>query len=254
MNNEKKDFIKDGIQTEAADMDCFLMIGQSNMSGRGDFGVVPPIENKNLFMLRNGRWQQMSEPINPDRGIFSGRYRSGVGLAASFALRYHETTGRRVGLIPCADGGTSLAQWQPGEVLYENAVNNTRFALRSAQLRGVLWHQGEADVPHPDWVASYEERFIHMIRSLFADLGVEPVPVVIGELGTYLLRRKNFDLTPELNRVFYRIAEAEPVCGVASAEGLECREDILHFNSPSLRIFGERYFEVYEQLARQLGK
>ena len=251
-NPEKNDRIKDGVSS-APEMDCFLMIGQSNMAGRGDFGVVPPIENKNIFMLRNGRWQIMSEPINPDRGIFSGKYRSGVGLAASFALRYHEETGRRVGLIPCADGGTSLAQWQPGEVLFENAVNNTRFALRNSTLKGVLWHQGEADVPHPELVATYGERFIFMIGSLFSTLGVAPVPVVIGELGEYLLRRKNFGLTTELNRVFHSVAEKNALIGVASAEGLNCREDILHFDSPSLRIFGERYYDVYRELSARVN-
>ncbi len=234
------------------DMDCFLMIGQSNMAGRGDFGVVEPIENKNIFMLRNGRWQVMSEPINPDRGIFSGKYRSGVGLAASFALRYHEETGRRVGLIPCADGGTSLNLWQPGEILFENAVNNTRFAMRSAVLKGVLWHQGEADVTHPELVETYGERFLYMIDGLFGALGIDPVPVVIGELGAYLLKRKNFGLTPELNRVFHALAEKNPLIGVASAEGLTCREDILHFDSPSLRVFGERYYETFCVLTEKM--
>ena len=243
------DTLSDGI-TEVPPMDCFLMMGQSNMAGRGDFGVVPPILDKNLFMLRNGRWQQMSEPINPDRGIFSGKYRSGVGLAASFALGYHKATGHRVGLIPCADGGTRLDQWAPGEILYENAVNNARFAMRSATLRGILWHQGEADVTHPERVATYEENFLHMIHTLYGDLGTDPVPVVIGELGTYLLRRGGGYLrTPELNAVFTSIAAHDPLCAVASAEGLECREDILHFNSPSLRIFGERYLDAYLRIA-----
>ena len=65
-------------------MKAFLMIGQSNMAGRGDFGEVPPIENPNCFMLRNGRWIPMSEPINPDRSPFI-YFHSGIGLAASFA-------------------------------------------------------------------------------------------------------------------------------------------------------------------------
>lgn len=246
------DRLGDGVQN-APETDCFLMIGQSNMAGRGDFGVVEPILDKNLFMLRNGRWQQMSEPINPDRGIFSGKYRSGVGLAASFALDYHRATGRKVGLIPCADGGTRLDQWAPGEVLYENAVNCTRLAMKNAVLKGILWHQGEADVIHPEMVATYRDRFLTMIHTLYADLGVAPVPVMIGELGAYLTRRGGGYLrTPELNAVFAQIADDDEygMCGVVSAEGLECREDVLHFNSPSLRVFGDRYFDVYRRIAK----
>jgi len=49
----------------------FLLIGQSNMAGRGIIGEVPAIDHRGLmFMLRNGRWQPMTEPINPDRQIF----------------------------------------------------------------------------------------------------------------------------------------------------------------------------------------
>ena len=43
-------------------MKAFLMIGQSNMAGRGDFGEVEEIKNPLCRMLRNGRWIPMSEP------------------------------------------------------------------------------------------------------------------------------------------------------------------------------------------------
>ena len=47
----------------------FLMIGQSNMAGRGFIDDVPPIYNERIQMLRNGRWQMMTEPINYDRPV-----------------------------------------------------------------------------------------------------------------------------------------------------------------------------------------
>ena len=66
-------------------MKSFLMIGQSNMAGRGDFDEVSEIVNAKCFMLRMGLWVDMSEPINPDRAMFGHKFHSGVGLAASFA-------------------------------------------------------------------------------------------------------------------------------------------------------------------------
>ena len=36
-----------------------LMIGQSNMAGRGFQNEVEPIDNKRLMVLKNGRWQPM---------------------------------------------------------------------------------------------------------------------------------------------------------------------------------------------------
>ena len=77
--------INDGIKLEMTRVRSILMIGQSNMAGRGDIGDVPKINNDSCFMLRNGRWQKMHEPINPDRPIFESKYKSGIGLAASFA-------------------------------------------------------------------------------------------------------------------------------------------------------------------------
>lgn len=47
----------------------FLMVGQSNMAGRGFLKDVPPICNERIKMLRNGRWQIMTEPINFDRPL-----------------------------------------------------------------------------------------------------------------------------------------------------------------------------------------
>jgi hypothetical protein len=38
----------------------FLMIGQSNMAGRGYLHEVKPIVNERIVMLRNGRWPSPS--------------------------------------------------------------------------------------------------------------------------------------------------------------------------------------------------
>jgi hypothetical protein len=94
----------------------FLLIGQSNMAGRGFIKEATPIDTSNIKVLRNGRWQPMYRPINCDRGF------AGVSLAESFAEKYAKEHGCTVGLIGCADGGVSLNHWQPGEALFENAV------------------------------------------------------------------------------------------------------------------------------------
>ena len=57
----------------------FLLIGQSNMAGRGFKDEVEPIKNPHIKVLRNGRWQNMYVPVNPDRPF------SGICLAESFA-------------------------------------------------------------------------------------------------------------------------------------------------------------------------
>ena len=103
----------------------FLMLGQSNMAGRGFINEVPPIYNERIQMLRNGRWQMMTEPINYDRPV------SGISLAGSFAeawcLKNKEDI---IGLIPCAEGGSSLDEWAIDKELFRHAVNEAKLSTR----------------------------------------------------------------------------------------------------------------------------
>ena len=62
----------------------FLMVGQSNMAGRGDIGEVEPIENGLCHVMRFGVWQPMSEPVSADRGSHA-EFVPGVCLATAFA-------------------------------------------------------------------------------------------------------------------------------------------------------------------------
>ena len=74
------------------EIESFLMIGQSNIAGRGEFGEVEAIENDDCFMLRMGLWEKMSEPINPDAPIYCEDFHSGISLAASFADELQKQT------------------------------------------------------------------------------------------------------------------------------------------------------------------
>ena len=228
-------------------MKAFLMIGQSNMAGRGDFGEVEQIKNPLCRMLRNGRWIPMSEPINPDRGIFD-YFHSGVGLAASFADEYAKHFNEEIGLIPCADGGTMLAEWQPGEILYDHAVAQARLAQRTAEIVGILWHQGESDSNEKEKAETYRARFLYMISSLLKDLSLpEDTPIVMGELGEFVAFYKDGTYTyyKDINATFHALAEEKESFAVASAEGLPCKADGIHFTSAAYRELGIRYFKEY---------
>jgi hypothetical protein len=235
---------KDGMNViKDENIRSFLMIGQSNMAGRGEFRDVEPIENPDCFMLRMGRWQQMYEPINPDRDIFKIKYHSGVSLAASFADELQKLSGDRIGLIPCADGGTSIDQWMPGEVLFDHAVMMTRLAMRSSTFSGFLWHQGEAD-SYEGKLEVYQEKFITMISAMRRELGAEDLPVIIGELSEDIERLEKPNII-KMNENFHKIASVLPHCAVVSSKGLTLKDDRLHFNAVSLREFGKRYFHAY---------
>lgn len=234
-------------------MKAFLMMGQSNMAGRGDFGEVPEISDPRIFMLRNGRWQMMSEPINPDRGVFpTGEYgiHSGIGPAASFAEEYLKQYGCEVGLIPCADGGTRISQWQPGTPLFDHAMMQAELAMRSSEIAGILWHQGESDSYSIENIGRYADQFLNMIEAARTRLGAPDLPVIAGELGYFLpgYAGGKYRFYGALNRELHALQARLPRYAVASASGLTSRPDSLHFNSKSCREFGKRYFEAYREI------
>lgn len=228
-------------------MDSFLMIGQSNMAGRGALDEVPPILDSRLFMLRNGRWQPLCEPVNYDRPF------AGIGLAPSFALEYAKKYEREVGLIPCADGGTSIREWEPGGLLYSHAVMMTKLALRTSRLKGILWHQGETDSDCKEDAERYLERLAVFFGHLLHDLGNPNVPVLIGELGNFL---KDYpeggDYYETVNRALREFSSRSPQYSFVPADGLTSNPDCLHFNAVSQREFGKRYFTAYRETAAQI--
>lgn len=233
-----------------------LLIGQSNMAGRGDFGEVPEIDHPRCLMMRNGRWIKMSEPINPDRPIFNALFHSGVGLSASFAEAMAEANPEiKVGLIPCADGGTSLDDWAPGGLLYDNAVFQVKQAKRTSEVVAILWHQGEHDSHTEADASTYRERVADFFASLRKDAGLEGVPLVVGELGRFLDGYNNGSLRfwRIVNQALHDYAESDPLVAVASSEGLGSKPDGVHFNSAAQREFGRRYFAAYKTIGSATG-
>lgn len=223
----------------------FLLIGQSNMAGRGFLKEAVPVNGERIRVLRNGRWQPFYRPVNNDRPF------SGVSLAESFAEKYAETYGVDVGLIPCADGGTRLDQWAPGSILFDHAVYMTRLAQRTSTVAGVLWHQGEGDCGDQTRRESYRARFEAMAAALREACDLHDVPFLLGGLGDFLpLHDANWyggGNAERLNAIFAEIARENPLTGFVGAEGLSANPDNLHFNAPSLHAFGLRYFEAYEK-------
>lgn len=220
-------------------MHSFLLIGQSNMAGRGWVSRAKEVDTSRIYTLRNGRWQKMFRPINPDRSF------SGVNLAESFAEAYAKKHDVDVGLICCADGGTKLSQWMPGELLYDNAVNNARLAARTSEIVGVLWHQGESDCTN-ELYPTYKSRLLTMMAALRKDLNLENVPIILGGLGDYLTNRP-LENYVHINSALESIAKENELFGFASAKGLTSNPDNLHFDAASLYEFGIRYFNVFDQ-------
>ena len=225
----------------------FLLIGQSNAAGRGYLHEAEPLEtcDGRLLVARNGLWLKMFRPVNPDRKF------SGTCLAETFAKAYAEANPDiQVGIVPCADGGTRLDEWQPGEILFDNAVHCAKLAMRTSRLMGILWHQGEGDC-EPALYPLYAEKLQRMIDGLRAALGMPEIPILLGGLGEFLKDHAERDFLKNyvhINDALQRVADADPRCAYVSAVGLTGNPDNLHFNAASLAAFGYRYFDVWKTL------
>lgn len=229
----------------------FLMIGQSNMAGRGFLNDVPPIHDEKIKMLRNGRWQIMAEPINFDRPT------SGISLAASFASswRLFHNQEDDIGLIPCADGGTSLDDWSIDGPLFQNAVFQAKAAQQISTLSGILWHQGENDSYRQNY-KSYIEKLSLIIKTLREELNVPDIPLIVGGLGDFLkdgVYGEYFVEYNEVNEALMQFAKDHDHSYFVTAKGLTANSDNIHFDAVSLRKFGLRYFKAFEQKTDILG-
>jgi hypothetical protein len=220
-------------------MKLFLLIGQSNMAGRGKVDPQDQVENPQIFMLtKDLKWVPAKDPLHFDKPGMAG-----VGPGSEFAREVLKADPKaKIGLIPCAVGGTSLDQWKVGGPLYNTAVARAKEAMKQGKLAGILWHQGESDSGSPDKVASYPDRFSAMISQLRKDLQAEQVPVVLGEL---IHGHKNNDA---VNVVLADAAKKVPLSGLVSSEGLG--KKALHFDAADARKFGQRYAVEYLKLAK----
>ena len=224
-------------------IDIFLLMGQSNMAGRGPMDELEPLDNENILMMRHGNWVKAVEPLHLDKPV------ARCGLSMSFAQQLlNEGESELVGLVACAVGGTSLEEWRPDGYLYRRALFEADEAVKSGTIRGILWHQGESDSYEEKDAATYEGRFVEMMGSFRRKIENESVPVVVGELGAFLKAREDLAHFETINEALRRLPDSFPHTGFSSAGGLVDLGDDIHFDTKSLREFGRRYAAEYLEL------
>ena len=214
------------------------------MAGRGFIEDVSPIYNEQINMLRNGRWQVMAEPLNFDRHV------SGVGPAASFAQAWTEDhPGESIGLIPCAEGGSSIDDWAIDGLLTRHAISEAKFAMETSEIVGILWHQGESD-SYGGRYQTYEDKLLSLLKHLREELNAPDIPIIIGELGYYLGEvgfGKSAVEYKQINQILSKVAHTEKNCYFVSSKGLTANPDGIHIDAISQRKFGLRYYEAFSK-------
>jgi hypothetical protein len=225
-----------------ATFELFLLMGQSNMEGCGALRRTDTVPVLGILMLdRHDQWRVAAHPIHYVARKAEGGF-FGLGIDFAQALS-SQRPGITVGLIPCAVGGSSLDEWQPGEPHYERAVRRARLARANGRLKGVLWHQGETDAMDPHAATTYRARVVRVFRQLREDLNQPDMPIVVGELGRKISQSEGIEdeqlriINEALNDVPELIANTRCI----SSEELSYKPDRLHFNRRGLQELGRRY-------------
>ena len=234
----------------AKDFHIFLLVGQSNMAGRGQVATEDEQPDPQVLMLTKERsWQPAVDPLHFDKPKIVG-----VGPGRSFGIAYAEANpGVTVGLVPCAVGGSAITSWVPGGFHeqtkshpWDDMLPRARSALKSGRLKAILWHQGEADCSS---AASkrYAERLRQLVARFREAFDAPEVPFLVGQLGRFPGRpwTEGTRLVDEAHR---KLPEQLPAVGFASAEGLTDKGDAVHFDAASARTLGRRYAVAYQQL------
>ena len=224
----------------------FLLVGQSNMAGRGVVEEQDQTPHPRVRMLsKEGQWVPAVDPLHFDKPA------AGVGLGKTFGQMIAEANpGVTVGLIPCAVGGSPIDTWLPG-VFYpatkshpwDDMVKRAAIALPAGTLKGILWHQGESD-SLPELAPAYEAKLHDLVSRLRQEVKAPEIPFIAGQMGQFA----DMPWTPEkviVDQVHQGLAKKMPHTACVSAEGLKHKGDKIHFDSPSFRELGKRYAEAF---------
>lgn len=237
------------IPTNAVDSNfhIYLLMGQSNMSGRGvitaKFKEAP--SNRILSLDKGGQWIIAKHPLHFDKAI------AGVGPGLKFAQEMLKSTDKevKIGLVPCAVGGTSINKWRAGAYdtrtnthPYDDALVRIKQAIQSGIIKGVIWHQGESDQNDVRDYLPKLEKLILNIRTLVRNPNL---PFVVGELGQYN------DAYEAVNIKIHQVKTQLPITDVVSTKGLKDIGDHTHFDSISATKLGKRYARAMKNLLKE---
>lgn len=224
-------------RTQDGEYDLFLLIGQSNMAGRGTMLPADTVAMEGVLLLDSvGQPVPASNPLNRYSSIRKGLGIQQVGPGCGFARRLRAATGRRILLVVNARGGSSLREWMPEGTYFSEAVRRTREAMRFGRLRAILWHQGESDSSQPE---GYLTRLNVLVDSLRRALQAPEVPFIAGEIAPWHKNAARF------NPLIRCICDTIACSGWVSSAGCTPLRDEQdpHFDRTSQLLLGERYAE-----------
>ncbi len=249
----------------------YLCFGQSNMSGQGAVIEADRTVDTRFQVLRaaNHSGQQVGQfyPAVPPLGHSASQ----MGPSDFFGRKMLELMPQNItiAVTNISIGGQSISlfdkstkdnfisqarnnnEWwiqyldQYGGDLYNRIIEMGEVAKQKGVIKGILFHQGEADYNNNNWSSQVKKVYQDIIQDL--NLNAAEVPFLMGEL---LTTEQGGDLGWR-NAAVAQTAASIPnahVISAAGCPGLVEANYTLHFTREGYQILGERYAEKMAEL------
>ncbi len=222
--------------------DVYLLIGQSNMAGRGFLleGDMDTIEG--VYILNgNDTIEKATNPLNKYSSIRRELSLQQMSPAYGFSKAIYQKRGNKVLLVVNARGGSSMEEWMKeneDKNYYSEAVRRAKCAMKYGVLKGILWHQGEANSKNPD---NYMALLSQFVKDLREDLSAPNLPFIAGEIAHWWE-----PYASNFNPIIRTISDYIPYSSYVSVEGCKSATNSLsdpHFDRESQILIGKRYAE-----------
>lgn len=251
--------------------DVWVLGGQSNMQGYGN--LADAYKNSSPMVrayYMNDRWGRAEEPVTCPpvahapvhwklRGVDGpcpSRWRDpmgkGAGPGVSFANEMFRLTGVPQGLICCAHGGTTMAQWDPklkkdGDNSLYGAMLN-RVKRNGSFVSGMIWYQGCSDAK-AETIPLFRQNMIRFVSALRRDFRFPGMPFVQVQIARLIYTDSTSDENWTCIREIQRTLQ-NSIRNLLTVPAIDLElDDGIHISGKSQIILGRRLAEAAYTLA-----
>lgn len=262
------------ISSNTESLDVYLILGQSNASGRcgglcfRDFTASYGGQLANSYLLNEkNQFENAKNSFARYSTVEKYVYNSGLGVGWSFAQTLNTAMPtKKLGFISNARGGVETEQWFPNYVLAagesygdtsigytpgNNLYQETKaryMAMKAkypnAKLKGVIWMEGESDAEKINTQSyNYAQRTKDLIQQFRSDTDYNSpnLRFLIPEVSSRSVASSGNWAHVKLNQQINSLHNPSNNIYVASADGLTTFDDInVHWDLPSYVELGKR--------------
>jgi hypothetical protein len=231
---------------EKENFHLYLLIGGSNLLVKNTFTSDESKNNSRIFLFdADSEWVSAEDHIKS----CDGKLEQEEGTGPSIFFAESMFTGKKdkdtmIGLVNCAKEDSDLVDWMKGGKYYSEAVEITKLAMKTGVVKGIIWHQANAEMKKADPL-KYAETIGKIAVDLRKDLNssdFHPIPFVGGKLVSYPYEfEKGKDQFKELNDSLQKTFYDTDRSGLVESKGLRDSGDGIHFAAESMGELGKRY-------------